>query len=163
MAMDLTGIAVDDQTTFALSDMFENWRYKLEVLDDASSPLSLSGVALTNYNLTYAGPIVADLNVTLSDSTGILQVTPFLHDGDPLSTYRHSGFVTFTNLPAATAFIRITSGSLDQQVSEGVHFYLAKEVPEPGTVAQALTAIVALALWTRRAHLARHGVAAPAR
>jgi hypothetical protein len=148
MAIDLGSITVDDQTIFAFSDQLGLWRYKLELLDGAQSPLPLGGVALTNYNMTYAGPVVADLNVTLSNpATGILLVDQFDHDAVPPGTYFQSGLVTLDHLPAGTRFIRLTNGSISTQISEGMHFYLAKDVvPEPASDAVALAALAALGL-----------------
>jgi hypothetical protein len=151
MAMDLGNIAVDDQTIFAFSDQFGLWRYKLELLDAAQSPLPLGGVVLTNYNMTYPSspdPTVADLNVTLSNpATGILLVDQFNHDAVPPGMYFQSGLVTIDHLPAGTHFIRLTNGSISTQVSEGIHFYLAKDVvPEPASATLELAAIVALGL-----------------
>lgn len=145
MAMDLGGITAVDQAVFAMSDKARV--YELELLDDSSSPLPLGGVTLANYNLTYPGPIIADFDVALNPTTGWLTMN-FLHDGG--GSYDHSGLVTFSNLHPQTRFIRITSASLGTQSTEGLHFYLAADVPEPGAEPLGLAAFFALWLYARR-------------
>jgi len=154
MAMDLTNLPIDDETTFALSDMFDDARYRLELLDASSSPLPLGAVAVTNYNLALYPPstLVADVNVTLDTTTGALRVAGFVHDADPpgIPEYRHSGIVTFANLPAETRFIRLTSDAPVQQASEGVHFYIGASLPEPGAAALELASAVTLGTLARK-------------
>lgn len=152
MGMNLLDLAATDQAVFALSDMMCCRSYRLELLDGASSGLPLGGVVVTNYNLTFAGPIVADFDVTLNATTGALRVYN-VHDAG--GSYNHTGFTTFSNLPPETRAIRVTSDSLGTQSTEGVHFYLATEVPEPGESLSALAAAATFGLqlraWRRRA------------
>lgn len=146
MAMDLEGVTAIDQAVFALSDMARV--YRLELLDAASSALPLGGVTLTNYDLTFPGPTIADFDVALNPTSGWLTKS-LVHDGG--GAYEQSGLVTFSNLHPQTRFIRITAASLGVQSTEGVHFYLATDVvPEPAADAAALTAFVSLARVRRR-------------
>jgi len=151
MAMDLTNLPIDDATTFALSDMFDYARYRLELLDSNFMALPLGAVVVTNYNLAFHSPstAVADLDVALDTTTGALRVG-FVHDADPLGSYRHSGIVTFTKLPAETRFIRLTSDSPNKQDSEGVHFYIGGSVPEAGAAALELVSVVTLGTLVRK-------------
>jgi len=122
MIFDLTGFPVDDDTLFGIADM----------LDAQSNPLSLDELVLTNYNLTYPNDLVADFNILLNRSTGLLSVDG-IHDSGT-SNYIHSGLTTFGNLPSQAEMIRILSGQ--DQLTEGVQWYFggAESIPLPGAV-----------------------------
>ena len=140
MAMDLGGIQAVDQTVFGFSDLARV--YKIELLDASSSPLPLSGVTLTNYNLILGGGAIADFDTALDKNTGWLTLV-FAHDGG--GDHTHTGFATIADLHPLTRFIRITAASLGTQSTEGVHVYLATEVaPEPEVEALGLASIAAL-------------------
>ncbi len=147
MAMDLGAIQAVDQAVFALSDLARV--YEIELLDAASSPLPLDGVTLTNYNLTLVSQEIADYDSALNKATGWLTLV-FAHDGG--GVYDHTGLATIGNLHPLTRLIRITSASLGSQSTEGVHFYLAAEVPEPAAGTLGLAALATLGL---RAHARR--------
>jgi hypothetical protein len=130
MTIDLTGFPVDAETTFGFADLFSSDAYRLELLDSSLAPLSLADLQLASYNVTYPGPIVADLNISLNTATGALRVDRFAHDGG--GSYAHSGFTTFTNLPLNTARIRLLADG--QQAGEGIGVYIggsATAVPAP--------------------------------
>lgn len=147
MGMNLLDLAATEQAVFAMSDMMCCRSYRLELLDGASSALPLDGVVVTNYNLSLVGGFLADFDVTLNAATGALRVFN-LHDAG--GSYNHTGFTTFSNLPPETRAIRVTSDSLGTQSTEGVQFYLATEVPEPGASLLQFAAVVALAARSRR-------------
>jgi hypothetical protein len=146
MTIDLANFGVDAETTFGLADMQDTAYYRLELLDAALAPLSLSGVQVTNYNLTYiSGGLIADEDITLNTSTGALRLN-FIHDAG--GTYRHSGLGLFTNLPLATRYIRLYSNAPGFQLgSEGIQIYLGgSAVPEPALA----TLLAAAALFAFR-------------
>jgi hypothetical protein len=151
MAMDLGGIDAVDQVVFALSDLARV--YEIELLDAASSPLSLSSVTLTNYNLTLVTQEIADFDTALNKTNGWLTLV-FAHDGGGM--YDHTGLATIANLHPLTRFIRITAASLGTQSTEGVHFYLATEVPEPTADTLGLAAFTALGIGATRARARRN-------
>ena len=150
MTLDLANFGVDAETTFGLADMQDTAYYRLELLDAALTPLSLSGVQLTPYNITYlAGGLIADEDITLNTATGALRLN-FIHDAG--GTYRHSGLALFTSLPLATRFIRLYSNAPGFQLAtEGIQVYLGgSAVPEPGLTGLLIIAAM-LALRRRRA------------
>jgi hypothetical protein len=146
MGMNLLDVTATGQVVFAMSDMMCCRSYRLELLDGASSALPLAGVVVANYNFTLPGPLIADFDVTLNPATGALRVYN-VHDGG--GDYDHSGFTMFSNLPPETRAIRVTSDSLGTQSTEGVHFYLATEAPEPSALLLTLAAVAALGVRMR--------------
>lgn len=148
MAMDLSGIPPTHRPILAFEDMMCCRSYRLELLDASFAALPLDGVVVDDYNLSLPGGYLADFNVTLNPTSGALRVYNY-HDG--FGDYDHTGFTTFANLPAGTRHVRVTSDSLGIQPTEGVHFFLAVDVPEPGAGAAELGAITALAMrWRSR-------------
>jgi hypothetical protein len=146
--VELTNFPIDSETIFGLRDLQQIWTYRLELLDANRDPLSLSGVQLTNYDLTaaYGGGFVADLDILFASATGLVTISSF-HDLG--SFYSHSGLGLFSNLPAATRFIRFSSGAGFAQNTEGISFYLGgSSVPEPALAA--LLALGSLALVAAR-------------
>ncbi len=148
LTIDLANFGVDAETTFGIADMQDTAYYRLVLLDAALTPLSQSGVQLTNYNLTYlAGGLIADEDITLNTTTGALRLN-FIHDAG--GTYRHSGLGLFTNLPLATRYIHLFTNAPGFQIgSEGIQIYLGgSAVPEPG-LAMLLAAAALLGLGRR--------------
>ena len=148
MTIDLANFGVDAETTLGIADMQDTAYYRLELLDPALTPLSLTGVQLTNYNLTYTtGALIADEDITLNATSGALRLN-FIHDAG--GSYRHSGLGLFTNLPLATRYIRLYANPPGFQLStEGIQIYLGgSSVPEPALAA--LLAGAALLVLLRR-------------
>jgi hypothetical protein len=131
LTIDLTGFTVDADSIFGLGDLRDIAFYRLELLDSSLAALPLAGLQTANYNLTLTGGVIADLDVTFNSTTGALKDS-LIHDGG--GTYRHSGLVTFTGLPAPTRFIRMRSNSTAVQDTEGIQIYFggsASAVPIP--------------------------------
>jgi len=150
MTIDLASFGVDSETTFGIADIQDTAYYRLELLDAALAPLSLSSVQVTNYNLTYAnGGLIADEDITLNATSGALRLN-FIHDAG--GTYRHSGLALFTNLPLATRYIRLTANPPGFQLAtEGIQICLGgSAVPEPAAGALLLAAALELVRRVRR-------------
>lgn len=128
---DLSGFPVDAETVLGLADMVGPAVYRIEILDAANNPLSLTNVEVNNYNIFYppsANSFIADYNIDLDPMTGLLSVNT-IHDANMGSNYVHSGLTTFSNLPVDAAMIRILSGQ--DQLSEGVQWYFGGSAVVP--------------------------------
>ena len=149
-AFDLTGFPVDSETVFGIADMVEPALYRIEILDAADSPLALTGIQVSNYNLFYPNTLIGDYNILLDPATGVLSVDP-THDANAGSTYVHSGLTLFSNLPAETEMIRILSAQ--EQTSEGIQHYFgasASVIPLPGAAWLFVGGLLTLGGFSRR-------------
>ena len=143
-SLDLSGVPITPETVFGLADMSRASRYRLELLDSANNVLSLAGVLLQSFNLTYPNTTLADLDVLLDPSTGNLTVSP-VHDAADGSSYSHSGLTLFSDLPSDATTLRMVANGL--QGSEGIQLYFGA-VPEPTSLV--LLPVGAFALVSRR-------------
>jgi hypothetical protein len=131
--LDLTGITVDENTTFGLADQKSGNLYRLELLDATLAVLDLTGVQVNDYNITYASSgLVADYNSILTivgvPSSGLVLYVSPVHDAGGF--YSHTGLTTFSNLPAGTRYIALISRSV--QEAEGIQIYLGADF-SPGS------------------------------
>ena len=139
--IDLGTLMVDDSTIFGLADQRSGRQYRVELRDESQNLLSLTGIIVTPYNLTYTSDgLIADYNSTL---VGDLLLVDGVHDAG--GSYLHTGLTTFSNLPAATRSIRVVSNIV--QDAEGIQLYVGTAVvPAPAGFWLLGTAVVALGL-----------------
>lgn len=152
MSLDLGNFAVDEETTFAMSDQQDTRTYRLEFLDASLNPLSMTAIEVTNYNFALLPQpnFVADHDLIFDAVTGRLTVSP-IHDANPPGTYRHSGFTMFNNFPPGTRYIRLLDATTLEYNREGLKFYLGNTpVPEPTLATLQFAALASIALIRMR-------------
>lgn len=149
LSLDLTSFPIDADTSLGLEDLRDINFYRIELLDASQTPLSLAGIQVSQFNMSFpASSTVADYDIALDAATGALDVIE-VHDAGTGSTYTHSGLAILSNLPSNTRYIRFYNNGSSPQNVEGWRISLsAALLPEP-TTALLLAASLAT-VWCRR-------------
>lgn len=126
LTLDLTDLPADANVIFGLADQCSCDNYRMEVLDGSLDSLSLAGIVVMPYNITYFNPLygstyVADFN---SIFVGDLLYADQVHDAG--SDYGHTGLTTFSELPSGARYIKLYAPNYPQG-SEALQIAVAVE------------------------------------